>query len=301
MKIEILYPELCNLYGDPFNIRYLMSALRENSIEAELAVTSFGEPPAFVDGSADFVYLGGMSETTQRLVADELRQYRSALADYIEDEKFFLATGNAVEIFGQGMESEHIPGFEGLNFFPSRARIDLWKRHNSFFVGEFSMAASDVYAGVPAGSITPLEVVGFKSQFGHSYWEEGADVAEPFILIKKGVSFDGRPIGTPESSKNESASSDAKVSCAEGTSAAGYALAGEGVRIKNFMGTYAIGPLLVLNPLLTKVLIGQLGKKMGILDVDIQAINLPFEKESMDAYQTRLAEFKEPNRCFEKD
>ncbi len=29
MKIEILYPDLCDLYGDPANLKYILPAIRD--------------------------------------------------------------------------------------------------------------------------------------------------------------------------------------------------------------------------------------------------------------------------------
>jgi len=42
MKVEYLYPELGNLYGDNGNVRYLMASLPE----AELVETHVGREPA---------------------------------------------------------------------------------------------------------------------------------------------------------------------------------------------------------------------------------------------------------------
>ena len=45
MTIEILYPEVCNLYGDLMNIEYLRRAVPE----AEVVKTSLKTRPAFLD------------------------------------------------------------------------------------------------------------------------------------------------------------------------------------------------------------------------------------------------------------
>lgn len=39
MKIEVLYPEICNLYGDLFNVKYLSECLPE----AEIVYTGLKE------------------------------------------------------------------------------------------------------------------------------------------------------------------------------------------------------------------------------------------------------------------
>ena len=60
-KIEILYPEICNLYGDLYNIEYLT---RSNLIE--VIRTSLKERPAFVDQDIDLVYMGTTTERARR-------------------------------------------------------------------------------------------------------------------------------------------------------------------------------------------------------------------------------------------
>ena len=60
----------------------------------------------------------------------------------------------------------------------------------------------------------------------------------------------------------------------------------EGITKNNFVGTYLLGPLLVLNPLYTNALMGKLG-----------ADSKPAHFEaSMDAYKRRLDEFEDEER-----
>ena len=56
----------------------------------------------------------------------------------------------------------------------------------------------------------------------------------------------------------------------------------EGIKKNNFIGTYLIGPLLILNPLLTK-------KIMKMLGVDDK---IALEEDTMAAYKARLEELK---------
>ena len=61
MKIEILFPEFCNLYGDMFNMKYLKKCLPE----AEFIETALEEEPTFVKENVNLIYLGPMTEKTQ--------------------------------------------------------------------------------------------------------------------------------------------------------------------------------------------------------------------------------------------
>ena len=49
MKIEMLYPEVCNLFGDISNIKYLKKCLPD----AEIIKTEINSEPAFVTQDVD--------------------------------------------------------------------------------------------------------------------------------------------------------------------------------------------------------------------------------------------------------
>ena len=116
------------------------------------------------------------------------------------------------------------------------------------------------FNGMFLGSLTDmdgqeLKIIGFKSQFTHFYGETGVDFA--FKRLRgKGLNPDAD---------------------------------GEGVRIKNFIGTYLIGPLLVVNPMFTVYIL----KLLGAEDP-----HPAFEEEAMDAYQVRLKEFESPDKTY---
>ena len=57
----------------------------------------------------------------------------------------------------------------------------------------------------------------------------------------------------------------------------------EGIRVNNLIGTYLLGPVLVLNPLLTKKILEMLGLKEP---------KLKYEADLIDAYQKRLEEIR---------
>ena len=74
LKIEILFPEFCNLYGDISNMKYLKKCLpNANFIE-----TAFDEEPTFIKEKVNFIYLGPMTESMQEKVITKLRPYSAA-------------------------------------------------------------------------------------------------------------------------------------------------------------------------------------------------------------------------------
>lgn len=97
MKIEILYPEICTLYGDKGNTMYLQKCLPD----AEFVTTGLNEKPLFLKENIDMVYMCSMSEKSQELVLDRLMQYKDEIAACMKDGKaLFLLVGNSMELLG---------------------------------------------------------------------------------------------------------------------------------------------------------------------------------------------------------
>jgi len=149
VKIEVLYPELCNLFGDAMNAEYLRRALPE----AELIKTPLKKRPSFAEEDIDLVYLGSMTETGQSLASDALCEYRERIFEMIDNEKLFLVTGNALEIFGTHIENEDGTNVKTLGLFDLYAVRQMMRRYSSIYLGTFG----------------DIEIVGFKSQFAHNY------------------------------------------------------------------------------------------------------------------------------------
>ena len=145
MKIEILYPERCNLYGDLANMDYLRKCLPQ----AEFAETPLGETPQFAREKVDMVYLGPMTEQAQEQVLEQLASWTERIVELVKQDVVFLCTGNALELFGEAILKEDGSRIPCLGLFPLTAQRDMMHRHNSVFLGSFE-----------AGPVT-----GFKSQF----------------------------------------------------------------------------------------------------------------------------------------
>ncbi len=164
MRIEILFPEVCNLFGDMSNMRYLKKCLPE----AEFLETPLDQEPLFLSEPAELVYLGPMTERTQERVIQKLLPFRKRLQTLIEGGMVFFFTGNALEILGSRIETDTGKQIEALNLFPFYAKRDMMHRHNSTFLGSFQ----------------GKELMGFKSQFTFAYPEGELPGLFP---VKKGV------------------------------------------------------------------------------------------------------------------
>ena len=86
MKIEVLYPEFGNLFGDSSNIKYLKKCLPE----AEIINTPINTKPTFVDEQVDLIYLGPMTERSQEIIIKKLKPYRKKIEELIEKNVTFL-------------------------------------------------------------------------------------------------------------------------------------------------------------------------------------------------------------------
>ena len=164
MKLEVLFPQICNLYGDLFNVKLLS----ESSPEVEVVETKLNEIPLFSKENVDMIYMGPMSEHSQELVIKALAPYKTRIEELIDNGTVFLFTGNAGEVFCKYIETDDGDKIEGLGLFDFYSVRKMMKRHNSRFLGKFN----------------DLDVVGFKSQFTMMY---GDNSHCAFLEAQRGI------------------------------------------------------------------------------------------------------------------
>lgn len=149
MKIEILFPELCNLFGDAYNMVYFEKTLPD----AEFLRTSIGGEVRFTEEKIDLVYMGPMTERMQERVIEKLKPLKDKIQRAVAGGTVFLFTGNALEVFGDYIENGDGSRVECLGLYRLYAKRDMMHRHNSEFEGEFEGET----------------VMGFKTQFTMAY------------------------------------------------------------------------------------------------------------------------------------
>ena len=265
MKIEVLFPEICNLYGDLANVTYLSRCIPE----AEIVNTSLKDEPLFAKEKPDLIYMGTTTEKGQMLAIEALSKYSDVIRERIGQGTAFLVTGNAGEIFAREIIEEDKKVCDGLGILDFSARRKARKRFNSLYLGSFlpdgGGAARDEAAGDSAtGSgndaeeqpCETIKIVGFKSVFGYGY----GNISDKYLFMTE------RGVGLNPETKEE------------------------GIRINNFFCTYVIGPFLVLNPLFTKWFLKNV--------LEVSEPKLAYEEAAMDAYQTRLREYSDPDTGF---
>jgi len=75
MKIEYLFPEITGIFGDHANI----DILKRSVPNAEVISTSLNSEPRFISEEIDLVYMGSMTELSQKIVIERLKKYRAVL------------------------------------------------------------------------------------------------------------------------------------------------------------------------------------------------------------------------------
>ena len=163
MKIEVLYPEICCLFGDKANMRYFEMCLPE----AEFIKTPVSEMPRFLTEDVDMVYFGSCSESNQERILSRLKDHKARIEELIEKGVIFLMTGNAFEIMGNYIEKPDGEKIEALGIADFYVKRTIPKRNNSLFIGKFG----------------ETEIVGYTSRFSHSYDIKEEDA---FINVTKG-------------------------------------------------------------------------------------------------------------------
>lgn len=227
MTIEVLFSEDCCLFGDLGNIMYLKKCLPK----AKVIYTSLKDEPKFVSSKVNLIYLGPMTESVQERVIKKLKPYKKELVSRIKEGTVCLFTGNAFEVIGSHIETEDGKIIKGLKISNTYSKRDMINRYN----------------GLVLGKLNEIEIVGFKSQFSHTYADNSKNY---FLEVVKGI-------GINKSSKLE------------------------GIRINNFFGTYLLGPILPLNPIFTKYILELMGQKKPKLiyeDVMMDAYKLRVEE-----------------------
>ena len=169
MKIEVLFPEICNLFGDMGNIRYLKKSVPD----LEIIETNLNQKPYFVSAfekgleMPSMIYMGTLTENGQLLVIKRLKPYCEIIKKCIDNNINFLITGNAFEVFGKAVFEDEKKVSDGIGIFDFVAKRSSRFRYNTFYVGNFN----------PGNNKEPIKIVGFKCLFGHSYgtvFENGA-------------------------------------------------------------------------------------------------------------------------------
>lgn len=101
MKIVIayLYYDLLNLYGESGNLKSLKLHLESQGIEPIINFLTIDDELDF--NKYDLVIMSAGTEHNQKIALRHLLKYQKELKNAIENNKYFLITGNAIDLFGK--------------------------------------------------------------------------------------------------------------------------------------------------------------------------------------------------------
>ena len=94
-----LYYDLMNLYGENGNIKSIKYLLESQKIKVIIDNISLNDNIDF--NKYDLIVIGCGTYNNLKLSLNHLKKYKKDINEYIESNKFILATGNSIELFGQ--------------------------------------------------------------------------------------------------------------------------------------------------------------------------------------------------------
>lgn len=113
MKILHLYHDIMNLYGDYGNISVLSGHLADQGLEVTTEQLSIGDEIDF--SRYDMIYIGPGTEKRQETVRKDLMARSAEIVSAVLDGRTVLATGNAMELFGDGISGRKCLGLVPMN------------------------------------------------------------------------------------------------------------------------------------------------------------------------------------------
>lgn len=117
IRIAHLYYDLMNLYGENGNVRYLQKKLEEQGFDAEVYFLTIDDDIDF--DKYDFYYMGMGSDDNKLIVLEDILKYKKQIKNAINNGKYFLVTGNSIELFGEGiinLSNEFIVALETFKY-----------------------------------------------------------------------------------------------------------------------------------------------------------------------------------------
>ena len=267
MKIEFLFPELVTLYGEKANVEYLAKCLPQ----ARLVTTSLGEGPAFAIPEKNPAALPELKGEGRKILPPELCYIGSMEEDYFE------AALESLRPYKKALE-KYIKS--GRILLATGNAIDLfgkkieWKDrvYPDGHIADCTLEGLGLFDMVSVvrrdqtrhnswyyGEFENIKILGHRSTFSRQY----GGSSDPFITTLGGF-------GMNDETKQE------------------------GVHRDGFYGTTLLGPLLIMNPELTRYFIG----KMCELSGEKAPSELFEEKLIMEAYHNRLAYLSKPDARY---
>lgn len=115
IRIAHLYYDLMNLYGDNGNIKAIKYQLENQGLKTVVDFLTIDDNIDF--DKYDLLYLGPGTYDNQKIILKDLMKYQKNIKRFIDDDKFVIATGNALELFGKSIKTLYGKNIKALNIF----------------------------------------------------------------------------------------------------------------------------------------------------------------------------------------
>lgn len=99
INILYLYHDLMNLYGESGNLKAIVYSLSNQNIDVNIDKLSLEDNIDF--SKYNLIYIGSGTEKNQLIALENMLKYKEQIKEYINNDKFILATGNSFELFGE--------------------------------------------------------------------------------------------------------------------------------------------------------------------------------------------------------
>ena len=135
--IAYLYYDLLDLYGESGNIKVLKHHLLNQGINPIIKLLTINDKLDFK--KYDLVVISAGTEKNQMIALKHLIKYKNKIKKAINNNKFFLVTGNSIELFGRYIIDSNKKKHKALNIFNYSAK-NASKRlvADALFVDKFS-------------------------------------------------------------------------------------------------------------------------------------------------------------------
>lgn len=124
-KVSIchLYYDLMNLYGENGNIIALRDAFLKQGIEIKVDNLTINDEIDF--SKYDLFFMGMGSVENQELVRKDILKYKKEINEAIENNKYFIMTGNSYELFGKMINDKKTLGIFNFESTSIKERISI--------------------------------------------------------------------------------------------------------------------------------------------------------------------------------
>lgn len=125
VNIAHLYYDILNLYGESGNIKALKMHLEDQGLKVNIHFLTIKDKIEF--NKFDLVYISSGTEESLKIVIEDILKYQKDIKEYIENNKFFLVTGNALNMFGKYMKEDNalIKTLETFNYYVKEEKFRM--------------------------------------------------------------------------------------------------------------------------------------------------------------------------------